>query len=50
MELLKWHDSFSVGIKLVNQQHQKLFSLINELIVQTRDDQQKKILTKYWII
>jgi len=46
MELLKWHESFSVGVKLVDQQHQKLFSLINELIVQTNTDQQKEIIEK----
>ncbi len=41
MELLQWHDSFNVGVNLVDQQHQKLFSLINELIVKT--EQQKNI-------
>ena len=46
MELLQWHDSFSVGVNLVDQQHQKLFSLINELIVKTEKEQQKKIISK----
>ncbi len=46
MELLKWHESFSVGVKLVDQQHQKLFSLINELIVQTDAGQQKETIEK----
>jgi len=46
MELLKWHDSFNVGVKLVNQQHKKLFSLINELIIQTRVEQQKEHIEK----
>ena len=46
MELLQWHESFSVGVKIVDQQHQKLFSLINELIVQTETNQQKENIEK----
>jgi putative two-component system response regulator len=46
MELIKWHDSFSVGVKIIDQHHQKLFSLINDLIVQAETDQQKKIIEK----
>ncbi|MCK5100132.1 MAG: bacteriohemerythrin, partial [Desulfobacteraceae bacterium] len=45
-ELLQWHESFSVGVKIVDEQHQNLFSLINELIVQTEADQQKEIIEK----
>jgi len=44
MELLQWHDSFSVGVRSVDNQHQKLFSLINALIVQTRTEHQKELL------
>ncbi|WP_051305829.1 bacteriohemerythrin [Desulfogranum mediterraneum] len=33
MKLIKWHDSFSVGIDLLDQQHKQLFSLVNKLII-----------------
>ena len=46
MELLQWHDSFSVGIEIVDQQHQKLFSLINDLIVKNQPHQKKEMIEK----
>ncbi|NOX34042.1 MAG: bacteriohemerythrin [Deltaproteobacteria bacterium] len=46
IERIDWHDSFNVGVKIVDIQHQKLFSLINELIVQTSSEQQKGIIEK----
>jgi len=46
MEFVQWHESFNVGVTLVDQQHRKLFSLINELIVQTKGNQQKQIVEK----
>jgi len=46
MEPLQWHDSFNVGVKSVDNQHKKLFFLINELIVQTEADQQKELVKK----
>ena len=46
MELIKWHDSFNVGIKIVDQHHQKLFVLVNDLITQTNTDQQKESIGK----
>nr|WP_320131876.1 bacteriohemerythrin [uncultured Holophaga sp.] len=33
MELMHWHDSYSVGVKLVDDHHRRLFVLINELIL-----------------
>ncbi len=49
MELLQWHEAFRVGINLIDRQHRKLFSLINELIVQTGGkgsiDMTEKVLT-----
>jgi len=44
MKLVQWHDSFDVGVKIVDLQHRELFSLINKLIVQTESNQQKKIV------
>ncbi len=32
MNLLQWHDSFSVGVKIIDSQHQQLFVLVNDLI------------------
>jgi hemerythrin-like metal-binding protein len=31
MSLLTWGDSLSVGVKLIDEQHQKMFSIINTL-------------------
>lgn len=38
MELVQWHDSFSVGVASIDSQHKKLFALLNELIVQSKTD------------
>lgn len=32
METINWDDSFSVGIEILDQQHQKIITIINELI------------------
>lgn len=34
METINWDDSFSVGIDILDQQHQKIISIINELLEQ----------------
>ena len=44
MELLHWHDSFSVGIRIIDDQHQQLFLLVNELIQAVNDHQEGKVL------
>ena len=31
MALLSWNDSYSVGVKTIDQQHSTLFSMLNEL-------------------
>lgn len=31
MSLLTWNDSFSVGVKTIDQQHSGLFAIVNEL-------------------
>lgn len=31
MDFIKWDESFSVGVRIIDAQHQKLFSLINNL-------------------
>lgn len=30
-DFIKWDQSFSVGVRLIDAQHQKLFALINNL-------------------
>lgn len=46
MELMHWHDSFSVGVRLIDEQHQQLFTLINELIVAVDTHQQDEVLDR----
>ena len=46
MELMHWHDSFSVGVRIVDDQHQQLFALINELIVAVDTHQQDDVLER----
>lgn len=31
MSLITWNDSFSVGVKTIDQQHAGLFAIVNEL-------------------
>ena len=38
MELLTWEDKFSVGVKEVDDQHQKLISIINSLYVARKNN------------
>ncbi len=44
MKKIQWHDSFSVGIKKIDNQHKKLFSLLNELIVASETGQEAEVL------
>ena len=44
MDIMQWHDSFSVGIKKIDQQHQKLITLLNELLVAAETGQQREVI------
>lgn len=44
MKKIQWHDSFSVGIKKIDNQHKQLFSLLNELIVASETGQEAEVL------
>ncbi len=44
MKQIQWHDSFSVGIKKIDNQHKKLFSLLNELIIASETGQETEVL------
>jgi putative two-component system response regulator len=44
IELMHWHDSFSVGVRIIDEQHQQLFNLINELIVTVNTQQQDEVI------
>ncbi|MEA3333608.1 MAG: bacteriohemerythrin [Pseudomonadota bacterium] len=44
METMQWHESFSVGIKKIDLQHQKLIALLNELVVATETGQQREVI------
>lgn len=46
MKKIQWHDSFSVGIKKIDNQHKKLFSLLNELIVASETGQEAEVLDR----
>lgn len=43
MEIMNWHESFSVGVHIIDDQHQQLFTLINELIVALNTQQQDDV-------
>ncbi len=46
MEPVRWNDSFSVGVKAVDLQHQKLFSIVNDLIAGKNSHKEKEIIGK----
>lgn len=46
VELMNWHDSFSVGVGIIDEQHQQLFTLINELIVGVNTQQECCLLDR----
>lgn len=44
MDFINWHDSFSVGVRIIDDQHQQLFALINKLISAVNMHQEGKTL------
>jgi hemerythrin-like metal-binding protein len=46
MKKLEWNDSFSVGIKKIDHQHQKLISLLNELFSAESTGQHREVIGK----
>lgn len=46
MKQLLWNDRFSVGVGLIDRQHKKLFSIINDLIVARENQQQQDVIEK----
>ena len=43
-DLIEWKDSYSVGVGLIDEQHKKLFSHINELYLAMKEVKDKEIL------
>jgi len=41
---MHWHDSFSVGVHLIDGHHQRLFGLINELIIASETQQELRVI------
>jgi len=46
MALIKWDDSFSVGVMEIDRQHQKLISMINELNDAMRQGKSREAMGK----
>ena len=46
VELMNWHESFSVGVQIIDDQHQHLLTLINELIRAVNTHQEDEVLDK----
>lgn len=46
MELMHWHDTFSVGVRIIDDQHRQLFASVNELIVAFNTQQQDEVLDR----
>lgn len=42
MPLIKWSDTFSVNIQSIDEQHLKLFNMINELNVAIKENREKE--------
>lgn len=43
---MHWHDTFSVGVRIIDDQHQQLFTLVNELIIAVNTQQQDEVLDR----
>lgn len=43
---MNWHDSFSVGVRILDDQHQQLFTLINELIRTVNTQQEDEAIER----
>ena len=46
MEPVQWHDSFSVGVNIVDTHHKKLFSIVNELIAGIKAGNSRDTISK----
>ena len=46
MEFIQWHDSFSVGVNIIDDQHQQLFMLVNELIFAINTQKEEEVLDR----
>ncbi|MFO7445553.1 MAG: bacteriohemerythrin [Ignavibacteriaceae bacterium] len=46
MEIIKWSDKYSVGHSLIDNQHKKLITLINELHTSMKEGRGKESLQK----
>jgi hemerythrin-like metal-binding protein len=44
MSLMTWNDSYSVGVKTIDQQHSVLFAIVNELHTAMMTGQAKSVL------
>jgi len=44
MELIQWHDQFSVGVTLIDEQHKQLFLLVNKLINAVNTNKHSEVL------
>ncbi len=44
--LIEWKDSYSVGVKQIDEQHKKLFSHINNLYSSMKEGKDKQMLSK----
>jgi hemerythrin len=43
--LIEWKDSYSVGVELIDEQHKKLFSHINDLYLAMKEARDKEIIS-----
>ena len=52
MSLIKWNNSYSVNVTKIDQEHKKLFTMINELTDAMKAGQSKDVLGKFlnWLI
>ena len=44
--IVRWNDSYRVGVSLLDEQHRKLFQIIEELYVGTKENHSNEIMGK----
>ena len=49
MDLLRWNKNYTVGLRVIDEQHKRLFVIINDLIVAFNEQQDRQVYEKIFV-